>query len=462
MIAASRRGDREAFGELVERYLDVVCAVGFSATGSRALSEDVAQDTFLAAWSQLGALREPSHLRAWLCGIARNLGRKARVRAAREPLADVDESIAVTGPLDRLTAVEEQRLVWDALAQVPAAYREVLVLYYQHEHSIAEVAAQLGIREDAAMQRLSRGRKHLAGQLHATVERALDGKRPSRDVGRKILAALPFLPPGSMSPTTATTGAPMLKIAIVSVLGVAATGGAITYVATRPADASATPAPSLTVAASARIQPHAGRPDRAPHLRAVPAVEAEHCDNEINDDVPVLDAAQIAAHHLDVGPSRGPVDAPVQITVFQDVECKFCAMVLGTIDQLWEDFPGKLRLVVKQFPLPMHDHAQLGAEASLAAEAQGKFWPFHDLVIANQDDLSREVLVDLAGQAGLDVPAFTRALDEHAYAADVQTDIDDAVDVGVVGTPTFFINGQRFSGAQPVDEFRAAINAALL
>lgn len=465
LIAASQRGDRDAFGQLVERYLDVVCAVGYSQTGSRALSEDVAQDTFLAAWSQLGTLREPPRLRAWLCGIARNLARKARARAAREPATDrVAEELA-TGPLERLTAAEEQRLVWDALAQVPAAYREVLVLYYQQERSLAEVAAQLGIREDAAMQRLSRGRKHLAGQLHATVERALDGARPSRDVSRKIMAALPLMPlpssTGSLS-STSTTGHLMLKLALFSALGVAAAGATVTYVATRDSSAATVASSSYSAAELTAAAPGRATPTRAiaPHARqAAPAGEA--CANEIDDDVPALDADAIAAHRLHEGPSRGPADAPVQIAVFQDVECHYCAMVLGTIDQLWEEYPGKLRLIVHQFPLPNHANAQLGAEASLAAEAQGKFWPFHDLVIANQDALSRDAFIELAGEAGLDVPAFTAALDHHTYADAVARDLADGADVGVQGTPSFYINGQQFTGAQPVEAFRAAIDAAL-
>ncbi|MCA9674557.1 MAG: thioredoxin domain-containing protein, partial [Myxococcales bacterium] len=161
------------------------------------------------------------------------------------------------------------------------------------------------------------------------------------------------------------------------------------------------------------------------------------------------------------GPARGPVDAPVQIVVFQDVECRYCALVLGTIDQLWDDYPDKLRIVVKEFPLPGHPHARLGAEALLAAEAQGKFWPFHDLVIANQDALSRDAFVDLAGQAGLDVAAFTRALDDHAFAAAVDDEVAAGTTIGVRGTPTFYINGRSFAGAQPIATFRAAIDAAL-
>jgi len=84
LLEASRRGERDAFGALIERYQGVVSAVSYSRTGDHALSEDVAQDTFIAAWHQLGQLREPGRLRAWLCGIARNLARKARRRSARE------------------------------------------------------------------------------------------------------------------------------------------------------------------------------------------------------------------------------------------------------------------------------------------------------------------------------------------------------------------------------------------
>src|SRR5215510_11998356 len=88
LVEASRRGEREAFGHLVSRYQDVVCAVSYSSTGNWALSEDVAQETFIAAWRQLGQLRETGRLRAWLCGIARNLARKARLRREREAPTD--------------------------------------------------------------------------------------------------------------------------------------------------------------------------------------------------------------------------------------------------------------------------------------------------------------------------------------------------------------------------------------
>src|SRR5438105_13854307 len=88
LVAASRRGEHDAFGRLVARYQDVVWAVSYSSTGDRALGEDVAQETFIAAWRQLDQLRDAGGVRPWLCAIARNLARKARRRTWREETTD--------------------------------------------------------------------------------------------------------------------------------------------------------------------------------------------------------------------------------------------------------------------------------------------------------------------------------------------------------------------------------------
>jgi DNA-directed RNA polymerase specialized sigma24 family protein len=111
LVEATRRGEREAFGLLVSRYQDVVCAVSFSSTGNWALSEDVAQDTFIAAWHQLGQLREIGRLRSWLCGIARNLARKARKRTDREAPADDDLPALDGNPFDATAQAEVDRVL---------------------------------------------------------------------------------------------------------------------------------------------------------------------------------------------------------------------------------------------------------------------------------------------------------------------------------------------------------------
>lgn len=130
LVEASRRGEHEAFGHLVARYQDVVCAVSFSSTGDRGLSEDVAQDTFIAAWRQLDRLRDVTRLGPWLCGIARNLGRKAHQRRRREEILDDKHFEPGANPFDAAVRGDVERVVRSALARVPETYREVLVLYY--------------------------------------------------------------------------------------------------------------------------------------------------------------------------------------------------------------------------------------------------------------------------------------------------------------------------------------------
>jgi RNA polymerase sigma factor (sigma-70 family) len=143
LVEASRRGERDAFGTLIERYQELVCAVSYSRTGDRALSEDVAQDTFITAWRQLDQLREPARLRSWLCGIARNLARKARRRTERE--APLERIVVFEGgnPFDDAANAESERVVRDALSRVPETYRDVLVLYYREQRSVRDVAAAL-------------------------------------------------------------------------------------------------------------------------------------------------------------------------------------------------------------------------------------------------------------------------------------------------------------------------------
>jgi protein-disulfide isomerase len=124
-----------------------------------------------------------------------------------------------------------------------------------------------------------------------------------------------------------------------------------------------------------------------------------------------------------------------------------------------EEYPGKLRLVVKQFVV--HSSAELSAEACYAADAQAKFWEMHDIIFAHQDDLSHDALVEYARQIGLDVPRFTTALDHHDYAQQVKDDMAAGKQVGVRGTPAFLINGRELPGAQPIEAFRALIDAEL-
>lgn len=211
LVIASLAGDRSAYGGIVERYQRLLCSVAYSAMGNLSESEDVAQDTFVEGWRELGTLREPEKLRSWLCGILRNKIRRRRRTASRraEYWADpIDETPATElaspdQPVeDRIMKDEEQALLWQALEQVPAIYREPLVLFYREHQSIEHVAGHLDLTEATAKQRLSRGRKLLQEKMMAFVEGALARSTPGRVFTLGVLAALPEL----ATPTKAAVG----------------------------------------------------------------------------------------------------------------------------------------------------------------------------------------------------------------------------------------------------------------
>ena len=169
LLAACRQGDRDAFGVLVARYQGLICSLAYSRTGSVAVSEEVAQETFLAAWLQIRSLREPEKLRAWLCGIVRNLASQAGRRIGRAqavPLEDVGEPRSrAADPESLAVSRQEEELVWGVLGRIPEAYREPLVLFYRENESIESVAAMLGLSTYAVKQRLSRGRAMLREEI---------------------------------------------------------------------------------------------------------------------------------------------------------------------------------------------------------------------------------------------------------------------------------------------------------
>jgi RNA polymerase sigma factor (sigma-70 family) len=168
LVALSRAGHREAFGQIVARYQSLICALAYSAAGNVAQSEDLAQETFVAAWRHLPELQEPEKLRAWLCIIVRNRTADWRRAQGREPTQAADplalaETHAAPEPSPSAQAMQrdEEAIMWRALEQVPELYREPLVLYYRQYQSVEHVAVALDISEDAVKQRLARGRKLL-------------------------------------------------------------------------------------------------------------------------------------------------------------------------------------------------------------------------------------------------------------------------------------------------------------
>lgn len=164
--------------------------------------------------------------------------------------------------------------------------------------------------------------------------------------------------------------------------------------------------------------------------------------------------------------SRDPVwgerDAPVTLVEFSDLQCPFCSRAESTVTQLKSEYgPTKLRVVWKNQPLSFHANAGPAAEAAqVVFEKRGAtaFWEFQRLAFENQRSLDRDAYVRWATGLGLDEPTFTVALNARQGRYKVQQDQSLAKSVGAIGTPTFFVNGIRLSGAQPIEAFRKLID----
>ncbi|TCC52256.1 Na+/H+ antiporter NhaA [Kribbella capetownensis] len=170
--------------------------------------------------------------------------------------------------------------------------------------------------------------------------------------------------------------------------------------------------------------------------------------------VDLIDAVDPERDHI-----RGPHDASVTLVEYGDFECPYCGRAEPIVRKLLLD--DDLRYVWRHLPLSdVHAQAQIAAEVSEAASAQGAFWEMHDLLLANQDKLQPADLLGYAAQLGLDTDRLHDEVKRHVAAARVAQDVESADLSGVSGTPTFFINGQRHYGAYDVETLKAAIHVA--
>ena len=184
-----------------------------------------------------------------------------------------------------------------------------------------------------------------------------------------------------------------------------------------------------------------------------------------------------AVYKVPVGdsPKLGAAEPLVTLFLFTDFQCPHCARVAATLDELVKAYPNDLRLVFKNNVLPGHDKAQLAHEAVMAAAQQNKFWELHNALFAamrtyydtpNRDPntphpLDRAQIDAAAQQLGLNMEAFKKAMDEHTAAGAVQADVELARRFAISGTPTFVMNGKKFSGNLSLDQFRARVDQAL-
>jgi protein-disulfide isomerase len=164
--------------------------------------------------------------------------------------------------------------------------------------------------------------------------------------------------------------------------------------------------------------------------------------------------------NTDDQPSLGNATAPVTIVEFMDYQCPSCAATQPVIEKLVREYDGRVRLVVRDFPLGQHADAFKAAEAAEAAREQGKYWEYAALLMRNQSKLSVAMLKEYASQAALDRRKFDAALDSGKFSDKVQRDIRDGARLGVNATPTLFINGRRVSETT-YESLKAAVENAL-
>ncbi len=207
LVAACLAGDRQAFGRLVRRYQGMICGLIYAYCGDLHRSEDLAQETFVAAWKSLSTLREPKKLAPWLCQIARRraldelrdgvreqttLNRLGEMRPARDSVAPDEEALSA----------EERELLWKMLSGLAQPYRETMVLFYRQGQSAAAVAEAMETTEAAVRERLVRGRRMLREQVAAALENNLVRSAPSPAFAVAVLAALPAVIPQAAKAAT--------------------------------------------------------------------------------------------------------------------------------------------------------------------------------------------------------------------------------------------------------------------
>jgi len=134
---------------------------------------------------------------------------------------------------------------------------------------------------------------------------------------------------------------------------------------------------------------------------------------------------------------------------------------VGKLNAVLAAYPGKVKLVFKEFPLDTHSQAALAAAAALAAHRQGKFWAMHDALFAHRRDLTLENIRTLARGVGLDMQRFQADLVSDEIKKAIVKDMDDGDKAGVEGTPSIYIDGRKYNGALDLPAIKTIIDAEL-
>jgi protein-disulfide isomerase len=157
---------------------------------------------------------------------------------------------------------------------------------------------------------------------------------------------------------------------------------------------------------------------------------------------------------------RGDLERPLQLVMFGDFQCPFCLGAQSVLRRVRERLDHRLLFAFRHLPIPeRHPLAPLAAEASEAAAAQCRFWDYHDALFPAQPKLSRETMLAVGADLGLDAERMAAEIDAGTYRERIERDLESAAASGATGTPTFFVNGARFFGAYDASSLVEALEA---
>ena len=177
--------------------------------------------------------------------------------------------------------------------------------------------------------------------------------------------------------------------------------------------------------------------------------------------IKIVDLVFIYDIDISGSPYKGPADAAVTVVVFSDFQCPYCARVANFMEDILKLYPKQVKYVFKQYPLASHHFAATAAQASVAAQDQGKFWEFHDLLFKNYNRLNDQIIEEISSTLKLDKTVFEKKMNASKTNEKVRSDKQEGREIGVTGTPAVFVNGKKMD-RNSFENIKSAIEAEFL
>lgn len=174
-----------------------------------------------------------------------------------------------------------------------------------------------------------------------------------------------------------------------------------------------------------------------------------------------LDANKVPYDLVKDGYFKGPEQAKITLVEFSDYQCPACAQMSQVVDDLVKAYPNDLKVVYRHFPLSFHKYARAAAYAAESAGQQGKYWPMNDLIFANQAKLSETIFVELAKELNLNMEQFSKDFASEEIKKKIDRDTEEAYALQIDGTPTFYLNNQKYLGEYTLYGFKIEIDKIL-